>query len=135
MCYELGKREPAIIGHFKSGGLNLGRQVNVGSLAFADPCWHAVQGVRNLWGVNKNLYLILLFLAVRHRCVIIAHMTKERTNIYLRADVKKRAFDLANKGGMSLSVYVTQLIMRELAIEDGKIDGELAIYTKKARSK
>lgn len=62
-------------------------------------------------------------------------MTKERTNIYLRADVKKRAFDLANKGGMSLSVYVTQLIMRELAIEDGKMNGELAIFTKANKKK
>lgn len=57
-------------------------------------------------------------------------MNKQRTNIYLPADIKKKAFDLANKGGLSLSGYITQLILRECAIAEGRIKGKLAIFTK-----
>ena len=57
-------------------------------------------------------------------------MKKQRTNIYLPADIKKNAFDLANKGGISLSAYITQLILRECAISEGRIKGNLAIFTK-----
>jgi hypothetical protein len=62
-------------------------------------------------------------------------MKKERTNIYLPADIKKKAFDLANKGGLSLSGYITQLILRECAIAEGRIKGSLAIFTKTNKKK
>jgi len=64
-----------------------------------------------------------------------AHVKKERTNIYLPADIKKKAFDLANKGGLSLSAYISQLILRECAIADGRLKGSLAIFTKGNRKK
>jgi hypothetical protein len=62
-------------------------------------------------------------------------MNKQRTNIYLPADIKKKAFDLANKGGLSLSGYITQLILRECAIAEGRIKGSLAIFTKTNKKK
>jgi hypothetical protein len=62
-------------------------------------------------------------------------VNKQRTNIYLPADIKKKAFDLANKGGLSLSGYVTQLILRECAIAEGKIKGSPAVFTRKIRIK
>jgi len=42
-------------------------------------------------------------------------MRKERTNVYLPSKVKKKAMALASAAGMSLSVYITQLLIREAA--------------------
>jgi hypothetical protein len=44
---------------------------------------------------------------------------KERTNVYLPREVKKKAMDLADRSGMSLSVFITQLLIKEAAREQG----------------
>ena len=44
---------------------------------------------------------------------------KERTNVYLPKEVKKKAMDLADRSGMSLSVFITQLLIKEAAREQG----------------
>jgi hypothetical protein len=44
---------------------------------------------------------------------------KERTNVYLPKEVKKKAIDLADRSGMSLSVFITQLLIKEAAREQG----------------
>lgn len=53
---------------------------------------------------------------------------KERTNVYLPKEVKKKAMDLADRSGMSLSVFITQLLIKEAAREQGFIKESPALY-------
>jgi hypothetical protein len=53
---------------------------------------------------------------------------KERTNVYLPKEVKKKAMDLADRCGMSLSVFITQLLIKEAAREQGFITESPALY-------
>ena len=55
-------------------------------------------------------------------------MGKEATNLTLPAEVKKKGMELAKKAGMSLSTYVTQLLIKELAREQGFITESPALY-------
>jgi len=53
---------------------------------------------------------------------------KERTNVYLPTEVKKRAMKLADSSGMSLSVFITQLLIKEAAREQGFTKESPVIY-------
>jgi hypothetical protein len=53
---------------------------------------------------------------------------KERTNVYLPTEVKKKAMGLADRSGMSLSVFITQLLIKEAAREQGFIKESPALY-------
>jgi len=55
---------------------------------------------------------------------------KERTNVYLPKEVKKKAMDLADRSGMSLSVFITQLLIKEAAREQGFTKESPAIFAK-----
>ena len=55
-------------------------------------------------------------------------MKKERTNLYLPSEVKKRAMKLADSSGMSLSVFITQLLIKEAAREQGFIKESPVLY-------
>lgn len=55
---------------------------------------------------------------------------KERTNVYLPSEVKKKAMDLADRSGMSLSVFITQLLIKEAAREQGFTKESPAIFAK-----
>lgn len=55
-------------------------------------------------------------------------MGKEATNLTLPAEVKKKGMALAKKAGMSLSTYVTQLLIKEAAREQGFITASPALY-------
>jgi len=57
-------------------------------------------------------------------------MKKAKTNLTIDPKVKRNGERLAKKSGLSLSAYITQLILRECAIADGRIKGNLAIFTK-----
>jgi hypothetical protein len=53
---------------------------------------------------------------------------KERTNVYLPTEVKKRAMKLADSSGMSLSVFITQLLINEAAREQGFTKEKPVLY-------
>lgn len=55
-------------------------------------------------------------------------MGKEATNLTLPADVKRKGMALAKKAGMSLSTYVTQLLIKEAAREQGFTKESPALY-------
>lgn len=55
---------------------------------------------------------------------------KERTNVYLPKEVKKKAMDLADRSGMSLSVFITQLLIKEAAREQGFTKESPATFAK-----
>ena len=46
-------------------------------------------------------------------------MAKEATNLTLPTEVKRKGLSLAKRAGMSLSTYVTQLILKEATREEG----------------
>ena len=55
-------------------------------------------------------------------------MGKEATNLTLPSEVKRKGMALAKKAGMSLSTYVTQLLIKEAAREQGFISESPALY-------
>ena len=114
---QLGKGKAAIVGHFNSRFFYLYRDVKVGLLALTAGCH-----VRKLCAIfmpsTKKFYFVKIFSGWLVSCVFLAqslHMKKERTNVYLPSEVKKKAMTLASSAGMSLSVYITQLLIREAA--------------------
>jgi hypothetical protein len=55
-------------------------------------------------------------------------MAKEATNLTLPKQVKARGMEMAKRAGMSLSTYVTQLILKEAARDTGFTFESPALY-------
>ncbi len=62
-------------------------------------------------------------------------LKKERTNVYLPSQIKKEAMVLADRSGMSLSVFITQLLLKEVAKEQGVFKESPARLAVKSREK
>ncbi|NDF99755.1 MAG: hypothetical protein EB101_12735 [Chitinophagia bacterium] len=62
-------------------------------------------------------------------------LKKERTNVYLHSQIKKEAMVLADRSGMSLSVFITQLLLKEVAKEQGVFKESPARLAVKSREK
>ena len=73
-------------------------------------------------GVLATLFFLGLTFKVILECVINTHtmlpMKKVKTNLTIDPKVKRNGERLAKKGGLSLSAFITTLLVKELAKEN-----------------
>lgn len=71
--------------------------------------------------ISNTFFWVLTFL-FKLECVFITHtillMKKAKTNLTIDPKVKRNGERLAKKSGLSLSAYITTLLVKELAKEN-----------------